>query len=207
MSDSPILSKMDALMKKHRGGSDTPAPQSADAPAPVATRDASLTDTSPPDASTRPVGAPPAGAWLPVLTQVIERGTPPLAAPAKPVPSASDEAPASAVAEAAPAPAAAPPAETIDAAPAVPAPDAEPADAPAHSDDEPAIVSSELSEQLMSELTPRLSEVMEKQLAAELRKNLDQTVATLLSQLDVNVREIVREAVAEKLGQPRDPSR
>jgi hypothetical protein len=47
---------------------------------------------------------------------------------------------------------------------------------------------------------------MEKQVAAELRKNLDQTVATLLSQLDVNVREIVREAIAEKLKQPRDPS-
>jgi BMFP domain-containing protein YqiC len=67
-------------------------------------------------------------------------------------------------------------------------------------------VTDTLAEQLMSELAPRLSEVMEKQVAAELRKNLDQTVAILLSQLDVNVREIVREAVAEKLRQPRDPS-
>jgi len=63
-----------------------------------------------------------------------------------------------------------------------------------------------LAEQLMSELAPRLSEVMEKQVAAELRKNLDQTLATLLSQLDVNVREIVRDAIAEKLKQPHDPS-
>jgi hypothetical protein len=47
---------------------------------------------------------------------------------------------------------------------------------------------------------------MEKQVSAELRKSLDQTVATLLSQLDVSVREIVREAVAEKLKPPHDPS-
>ena len=53
---------------------------------------------------------------------------------------------------------------------------------------------------------PRLSEVMEKQVAAELRKSLDQTVASLLTQLDANMRQIVREAVAERLGQPRDPS-
>lgn len=60
-------------------------------------------------------------------------------------------------------------------------------------------VTDTLAEQLLSELAPKLSEVMEKQVASELRKNLDETVATLLSQLDVNVREIVRDAVAEKL--------
>ncbi len=145
----PLLSKMDALLKKHRGGSDDarsdPAPEQA----------------APPDA------------WLPVLTQVIERGTPP-AAPAAPVP-----------------PAARPVAEPA------PPPSTEPA---------PTIVTDTLAEQLMSELAPRLSEVMEKQVAAELRRNIDQTVASLLSQLDVNVREIVRDAVAEKLKQPRDPS-
>ncbi len=58
----------------------------------------------------------------------------------------------------------------------------------------------------MRELAPRLSEVMEKQVAAELRKSLDQPVASLLTQLDANMRQIVREAVAERLGQPRDPS-
>lgn len=60
-------------------------------------------------------------------------------------------------------------------------------------------VTDTLAEQLLSELAPKLSEVMEKKVASELRKNLDETVATLLSQLDVNVREIVRDAVAEKL--------
>lgn len=142
MSDSPLLNKMDALLKKHRGAIDAPL------------------DAAPAQA------APPA-AWLPVLTQVIERGTPPVAA-----------------------------------APAVPAAPAPPPAKPAP----PAAIDDTLAEQLMSELAPRLSEVMEKQVAAELRKNLDQTVASLLAQLDVNVREIVREAVAEKLRQPRDPS-
>lgn len=152
MSDSPLLSKMDALLKKHRGGDSSPEASS--------------------DRTDSPERTPPPNAWLPVLTQVIERGTPP-AVPA-----------ATAPAVVAPAPAAATPTE-----PEV------------HN----TVVSDTLAEQLMGELAPRLSEVMEKQVAAELRKNLDQTVASLLSQLDVNVREIVRDAVAEKLRQPRNP--
>ena len=156
MSDSPLLSKMDALLKKHRGAGDAPPSPSK--------------------------SAPPPGAWLPVLTQVIERGTPPAKAAAMPPASPpTDSAAPIAVARAQQAP-------------------AEPTQAP-----EP-VVDNKLAEQLMSELAPRLSEVMEKQVAAELRKNIDQTVSSLLSQLDVNVREIVRDAVAEKLKQPRDPS-
>jgi len=160
MSDSPLLSKMDALLKKHRGGAEG---------------DRADTAPEPPAASEQ---AAPPDAWLPVLTQVIERGTPPAASvPAVP-PAATAPEPISP-----PAQAAAPAAETP-----------------------PSAVSDTLAEQLMSELAPRLSEVMEKQVAAELRKNIDQTVSSLLSQLDVNVREIVRDAVAEKLKQPRDPS-
>ncbi len=158
MSDSPFLSKMDALLKKHRGSDGDP-------------------EAKPDHAVTSGEHTAPPDAWLPVLTQVIERG-------------------------ALPAPALAVPLETAPAAPVVPPAPATPT--------EPAIpssaVSDTLAEQLMSELAPRLSEVMEKQVAAELRKNLDQTVTNLLSQLDVNVREIVRDAVAEKLKQPRDPS-
>jgi len=162
MSESPLLSKMDALLKKHRGGVDST--QEAPAPLPDSTE-----SSAPPDA------------WLPVLTQVLERGTP----PDVPVPAAAEPSPAGPAAAAeSPVPPAAP--ETA----AAPSP----------------VVSDTLAEQLMSELAPRLSEVMEKQVAAELRKNLDQTVSSLLSQLDVNVREIVRDAVAEKLKQPRDPS-
>jgi hypothetical protein len=146
MSDSPLLNKMDALLKKHRGGDNSP--------------DASSARTGSPERT------PPPNAWLPVLTQVIERGTPPAV-----------------------------PAMT---APAAVATSAEPE---VHN----TAVNDSLTEQLMGELAPRLSEAMEKQVAAELRKNLDQTVASLLSQLDVNVREIVRDAVAEKLNTPRDP--
>ncbi len=129
-SANPLLDKMDALMKKHRGPGEIK-----------------------PDAA-------PEG-WLPVLTDVVRRGTPPVAVPA--------------------------------ASPAPPAPSIA---APAASEQQ---VTDTLAEQLLSELAPKLSEVMEKQVATELRKNLDETVATLLSQLDVNVREIVRDAVAEKL--------
>lgn len=146
MSDDPLLSKMEALLKKHRGsGGDDRGHASASPP------------TMPP------------GAWLPVLTDVIERGTPP---------SVPEPAPAEAA-----------------------RPQPEPAAQTA-----PSIVTDTLAEQLMSELAPRLSEVMEKQVASELRRNIDQTVASLLAQLDVNVREIVRDAIAEKLKQPRDPS-
>lgn len=154
MSDSPLLNKMDALLKKHRGGSEADLGASPDC-------------ATAPEHPPSPENTPPPEAWLPVLTDVIERGTPPVVAAA------------------------------TTAVPAVP---------PGEPEAPPAIVSDTLAEQLMSELAPRLSEVMEKQVAAELRKNLDQTVATLLSQLDVNVREIVREAIAEKLRQPRDPS-
>ncbi|MEW6414897.1 MAG: hypothetical protein AB1482_06535 [Pseudomonadota bacterium] len=163
MSDAPFMRQMDALLKKHRGSADPafdangPAPRPADAPGDTDARNA----------------APPPAAWLPVLTDVIERGTPP-------------------------APAAATAAPPVPPTPPPPAPVAPAAD--------PAPVTDTLAEQLMSELAPRLSEIMEKQVAAELRKNLDQTVSALLAQLDVNVREIVRQAIDEKLGRPRDPS-
>lgn len=150
--DEPLLSKMDALLKKHRGGGhDTPA------------------------GTVSAGGVPPPG-WLPVLTQVIERGTPPAAAPVSPAP-----------ARAAPAAVAGGPTAAPAAAAAQTAP---PGDA--------------LAEQLMRELAPRLSAAMEAQVAAELRKNLDQTLAGLLDRLDADVREIVRAAIAEKLAAPRE---
>ena len=182
MSDSPLMSKMDALLKKHRGGGDEPP----SVPAHV--------EHASPAAHT-----PPPNAWLPVLTQVIERGTPPPVVREVVHPTVAETVPVPSV----PAPSMIEPTVLVANAsvsqppePAVPAPAIEPDSA----------VSDTLAEQLMSELAPRLSEVMEKQVAAELRKNLDQTVANLLSQLDVNVREIVRDAVTEKLKQPRDPS-
>lgn len=140
MNDSPLLSKMDALLKKHRGGE-------AAEPAPP------------------PGRTPPPGAWLPVLTDLIERGTPP-AAPSAHAP------PAAAAAASAP-----PRAATDDA----------------------------LADDLLCELAPHLSEAMEQQDSEELRKNLDQTLASVLSQLDPSVRDLVRDAVAEKLKQTQPP--
>ena len=105
--------------------------------------------------------------WLPVLTDVIQRGSVPVAQT-----------------KVHPAPVHAEPAAG---APAIPS----------------QTVTDTLAEELLSELGPKLSEVMEKQVATELRKNMDETVAMLLSQLDVNVREIVRDAVAEKLKSPK----
>ena len=173
MNDSPILSKMDALLKKHRGGGDIPQPPDLSEPA------------AEPTVAPTPRSTPPANAWLPVLTRVIERGTPPVVA-------------ASVVSSAA----AHPPEPEVSAE--LPAP-VEPLQKATETDTSQRI-NTDLAEQLMSELAPRLSAVMEQQVASELRKNLDQTVATLLSQLDVNVREIVRDAVAEKLKKPHDPT-
>ncbi len=172
MSDSPLLSKMDALMKKHRGGAESATVAEASSPASAA--------------------AAPADAWLPVLNDVIERGTPPMRV-ASPGSTATGTPPMPA---SAPLPAAEPLApETAEPA-AV-----EPAGAVATPP-----VDARLTEQLLSELAPRLSEVMERQVAAELRRNLDETLNSVLAQLDVNMREIVRDAVAEKLKPPRDPS-
>ncbi|MGE5318754.1 MAG: hypothetical protein ACM3KD_01105 [Hyphomicrobiaceae bacterium] len=168
MSESPLLIKMDALMKKHRGSGEA---------------DATTTVTpSPAVPLATPVAAPPPGAWLPVLTDVIERGA---LKPAAPPQSAAQPTPRPGTATAPTAAAAAEPSKTPAAAP---------------------VVDEALAKELLNELAPRLSEAMEKQVAAELRKNIDQTVSSLLGQLDVNVRAIVRDAVAEKLKQPRDPS-
>jgi len=134
-SNNPLLGKMDALIKKHRG--QTAPPPEAEAPQ----------------------------AWMPILTEILVRGTPPS------IPVLENEV--------------SPPATE----PVVSATDIS--------------NTNQIAEQLLNELGPKLSAVMEQQVATELRKNLDETVAMLLSQLDVNVRDIVRDAVAEKLKSPK----
>lgn len=61
-------------------------------------------------------------------------------------------------------------------------------------------ISDTLAEQLMGELEPRLAALLQDKLATQIRSSLDDTVSALLAQLDVNIREIVREAVNDKLG-------
>ena len=52
---------------------------------------------------------------------------------------------------------------------------------------------------LMVELEPRLSALIQNALNAEIRNSLDSALASLLAQLDVHVREIVRETLDEKM--------
>jgi hypothetical protein len=148
MNSDPLLDKMDALLKKHRGEAEAPAKQEAPSPEEPA---------SPPPL--------PDDAWLPVLTDVVAMGEPSSGAPT-PEPemvSAEEVAPAS-------------PEPTID----------------------PAV----LIEQIMGELEPRLSAMLRDRLAVEIRNSLDDNLSTLLAQMDVHIREIVRESVNEQLGKP-----
>lgn len=53
---------------------------------------------------------------------------------------------------------------------------------------------------ILDELEPRLGALIQGAVAEEIRHSLDASLATLLAQLDVHVREIVRETINEKLG-------
>lgn len=153
MSD-PLLDKMDALLKKHRGD-DTP-PASGERPAPPET------DAPPPL---------PEDAWLPVLTEVVVKGDP----------------------DATPIPEAVPAAET-----AVEPPPPQVSEKPEPAQADPAM----LVERIMAELEPRLNSLLRDRLILEIRNSLDDSLSTLLAQMDVHIREIVREAVAEQLDNP-----
>lgn len=159
MNQDPLLEKMDALLKRHRGSRDTEPTPAADAAQP---------------AGEAPV-APPADAWLPVLTDVVVMGAVPAAAEA--VPATLPQASLS-VAE---------PSTSDVSVPAGPAP-ANP------------VVSDTLAEQLMGELEPKLATLLQDTIAGEIRSSLDDTVSALLAQLDVSIREIVRAAIEDKLG-------
>ena len=122
----------------------------------------------------------PTTAWMPVLTEVVKRGAPPLdvaaaapAAPAVPAPAA---------------PAASEPAPTVEAeaVPEAPAP-------PPPPDPE------EMAEQILALLEPRLNQLLTREISATVRKSLDQTISELLAQLDAHVRNAVQESVRERL--------
>lgn len=146
MSD-PLLDKMDALLKKHQGGAETPPPAKVEVPA-------AASSNAPPPL--------PEDAWLPVLTDVVAVGEPTATEPSAPAAAALEVPPPS------------PPALTID----------------------PEV----LVEQVMGELEPRLTSLLRDRLLAEVRDSLDDSLSALLAQMDVHIREIVREAVAEQLG-------
>lgn len=77
-----------------------------------------------------------------------------------------------------------------------------PAEAPPPPPPAPAIDPEVLVEQVMGELEPRLTSLLRDRLLAEVRNSLDDSLSALLAQMDVHIREIVREAVAEQLSKP-----
>ena len=165
MSQDPLLDKMDALLKKHRGSESGLPLQEAEESGPVPVEET----TPPPDA------------WLPVLTDVVvmgklsnireieTNGTPKTTA------------------------------ATPESHPAEPTPQAE---QPSIAATESQAVSDTLAELLMGELEPKLSALLMDRISSQIHNSLDDTVSALLAQLDVNIREIVREAINERLGKP-----
>lgn len=188
MSQDSLMGKFEALMRKHRGGAEAPA-----APHVPTERQAPSPDT-----------------WLPVLTDIVQRGSPTAAVEGQPPAATAMSAQEPVATEQAVAPPMTEPApETSVVVEASP---------------EPAIVSetvlpqepapetgaenqnAELSANLLDELAPKITGLMQEQVAEELRKSLSQSMASLMANLNANVEEIVRQAVAEKLaGRDKGP--
>lgn len=167
MSQDPLLDKMDALLKKHRGSQD------ANVSSPQGEAASPLTDEE---------NSPPPDAWLPVLTDVVVMGT---------IPESRSEEESEGHAGMAE--------ETVtDSAQEAPRTDTP---APVEASETEGI-SDTLAEQLMGELEPRLITLLQSKVAPQIRNSLDDTVSALLAQLDVNIREIVRDAINERLGKP-----
>lgn len=164
MSHDPLLDKMDALLKKHRGDNDT---------------DSSAREFSQNDVVDAEAVSPPPDAWLPVLTDVVVMGSVTVDTSDKPG-SASHPAQN----------------EVIT---ALKETDLKHEQSGTQEVTDSAAISDTLAEQLMGELEPKLAELLQNKVATEIRNSLDDTVSALLAQLDVNIREIVREAVNEKL--------
>lgn len=183
MSGNSLFGKVEALMRKHRGDAISQNPSA-----------------TPPARQ-----APAPDAWLPVLTDVVQRGSPPRQSePYQPAfagpPGAArpmDEPADSAANETQPQP------PVIEEAGIQPAPipasvrPPEPVSEAAAGAQQPA----RLAENLIDELTPKISGLMQEQVAEELRKSLNQSMASLMANLNANVEEIVRQAVADKLSE------
>lgn len=169
MSQDPLLDKMDALLKRHRGN-ETGLPA----------REASVSE---PIQAEEPA-APPPDAWLPVLTDVVVMGS--FSSSQVTEVSESPEAELDVTQSTFPPP------EPSQQTEQPPMPVAE----------EPHAISDTMAEQLMGELEPKLSALLQNKISSQIHNSLDDTVSALLAQLDVNIREIVREAINERLGKP-----
>lgn len=177
MSQDPLLDKMDALLRKHRGGRDAVA--ATPAAAPEDTKDAAVLAEA---------TAPPPDAWLPVLTDVVVMGEIPEAKVEDAAMEKAKDEEKAIHSETSAVPQASSAAErSMPAAP------------PLTTSGDAHAVSDTLAEQLMGELEPKLAALLQDKVATQIRNSLDDTVAALLAQLDVNIREIVREAINERL--------
>jgi hypothetical protein len=170
MSRDSLMGKFEALMRKHRGGAEA--------------------DETQPFQTERQ--APSPDAWLPVLTDVVQRGSPPDAAEEQARPAAAPTNHEAVEAEVGPAPPIAEPALELLAS----EPDLV---------QEPALQAAtetrnaQVAASLVDELAPKITGLMQEQVAEELRKSLNQSMANLMANLNASVEEIVRQAVAEKL--------
>ena len=184
MSHNSLFGKVEALMRKHRGepisNDDSPMPAERKGPSP--------------------------DAWLPVLTDVVQRGSPP---PVSEIHSHSEnDVPGSSTTGLtldevhSPSISAAilEPVETHE-TPPEPLTEAGPVQT-----SEPVMenlaetgLDEHAAENLVDELTHKISSLMQEQVAEELRKSLNQSMASLMANLNANVEEIVRQALAEKL--------
>lgn len=169
MSQDPLLDKMDALLKKHRGNEIGLPEQKTKASGPIRVEEPA---------------APPPDAWLPVLTDVMVMGS-------------LSSSQAGEVIEAQEAEVAV--TESIS---FPPEPPSQTEQSPMPIAEESHAISDTLAEQLMGELEPKLSALLQDKISSRIHSSLDDTVSTLLAQLDVNIREIVREAINERLGKP-----
>lgn len=153
--------------------------------------------------------APSPDAWLPVLTDIVRRGSPPPPADETHSQTEGDVSELSAgtpaleetnlplTREAGPEP------EEVHESAAKPATEPEPVPAPESAIDSLAETKPDehVAKNLVDELTPKISSLMQEQVAEELRKSLNQSMATLMANLNANVEEIVRQAVTEKLAE------
>jgi hypothetical protein len=132
------------------------------------------------DMSVAEEDAPPPDAWLPVLTDVVVMGKFTTATPD----------------------ASSPGNVSVSDAPPTPVKETKPGNDQREVQQvlESPAISDTLAEQLMGELEPRLAALLQDKLATQIRNSLDDTVSALFAQLDVNIREIVRETVEDKLG-------
>ncbi len=181
MNQDSLMGKFEALMRKHRGGVEAAAAQ--------------------PFTTERQAPAP--DAWLPVLTDVVQRGSPPPSAEDQPLTVAAMPVHESVSAEQDLAP---PMAEPALESPVSVEPPPEPVTVsepplPQEAVPKTAVVTqdAQIAASLVDELAPKITSLMQEQLAEEVRKSLNQSMANLMANLNANVEEIVRQAVAEKL--------